>query len=226
VRWSGLHLQKRLPFSLPGKIRPKSMARGSALEKRDERLVVLLQMPSPVPRQWDATLPSRSSPLVERSASRERFYESEPFPWPTRLIVCNVLCGSSISTQQPKAIVLVGSVLSVVSCLHLPLWSENPSLLDRCGGWMWQVERFAAPGRPTGVGNTLRSFPWFRPSNRFCLLAHRVLCVRIRAFVGMTDSRATPGGDLRNYVSLSLAFRLFLLSTRPRRNQLTKKLFS
>ena len=30
---------------------------------------------------------------------------------------------------------------------------------------MWQVERFVAPGRPIGVGNTLRSFPWFRPSN-------------------------------------------------------------
>ncbi len=31
---------------------------------------------------------------------------------------------------------------------------------------MWQVERFAAPGRPIGVGNTLRSFPWFRRSRQ------------------------------------------------------------
>jgi len=43
VRWSGPHLPKRLPFSLPGKIPPKSMARGSALERRDERLVDLPQ---------------------------------------------------------------------------------------------------------------------------------------------------------------------------------------
>jgi hypothetical protein len=74
VRWSGPHLQKRLPFSFLRKIRPKRTARGSALERRDERLVVLPQMPSPVPRQWDATLSSGSYPLVERSASRERFY--------------------------------------------------------------------------------------------------------------------------------------------------------
>src|SRR6266568_5454269 len=98
------------------------------------------------------------------------------------------------------------------SCLLLPLWSENPSLLDRCGGWMWQGERFAASGRPIGVGNTLRSFPWFRLSNKFCLLlAHLVLSVLIAAGEGLTGSPAMPDPDQRNCVSVSLAFPLFWL---------------
>ncbi len=44
------HRQKRLPCSLLGKTRQKSMARGSALERRDERLVVSPQMPLPCKR--------------------------------------------------------------------------------------------------------------------------------------------------------------------------------
>ncbi len=77
---------------------------------------------------------------------------------------------------------------------------------------MWQVERFAASGRPIGVGNTLRSFPWVRPSNRFCLLlAPLVPSVLIAAGVGRTDSPAMPGPDQRNYVSVSLAFPLVWL---------------
>jgi hypothetical protein len=50
VRWSGPHLQKRLPCSLLGKTRHKSMARGSALESRDERLVALPQRLLPCKR--------------------------------------------------------------------------------------------------------------------------------------------------------------------------------
>jgi hypothetical protein len=74
---------------------------------------------------------------------------------------------------------------------------------------MWKVERFAASGQPIGVGNTLRSFPWFRPSNRFCLLlAHLVPFVLIAAGVGRIDSPAMPGSDHRNCVSVSLAFLL------------------
>src|SRR6266446_573070 len=50
VRWSGHHLQRLLPCSLPGKTRQKSMARGSALESQDERLVASQQMPLPCKR--------------------------------------------------------------------------------------------------------------------------------------------------------------------------------
>ena len=72
-----------------------------------------------------------------------------------------------------------------------------------------QVERFAAPGRPIGVGNMLRSFPWFKPSNRWCLLpAHLVPFVLIAAGVGRFDSPAMPGSDHHNCVSVSLAFLL------------------
>ena len=68
MRWSGPHLQRLLPFSLPGKIRQKSMARGSALESQDERLVVSLQKPSPVPREREAALPCWCKPVVERAS--------------------------------------------------------------------------------------------------------------------------------------------------------------
>src|SRR5258708_5455602 len=39
-----------------------------------------------------------------------------------------------------------------------------------------------------------------------------VLCVRIPVGTGVTDSRATPGGDHRNCVSRLRAFQLLLLS--------------
>jgi hypothetical protein len=74
VRWSGPHLQKRLPCSLRGKIRPKSMARGSALERPDERLVVLPQMLLPMPGGRQAALGSSGKPVVERSAARKCVY--------------------------------------------------------------------------------------------------------------------------------------------------------
>src|SRR6266536_4052829 len=98
-----------------------------------------------------------------------------PSIWPIRLIVSTVLCGSSAWHQGPKAIGRVASVPFAVCYLLLPSLSESPSFSDQYGGWMEQVERFVAPGRPIGVGNTLRSFPWFRPSRRQNhLLAHRV----------------------------------------------------
>ena len=87
-----------------------------------------------------------------------------------RLIVSTVLCGSSAWHQGLKEIGRVASVQFAVCYLLLPPLSENPSFSDQYGGWMWKVERFAASGQPIGVGNTWRSFPWFRPSNRCCLL--------------------------------------------------------
>ncbi len=80
VRWSGRLLQKLPRFSLLGKTRQKSMARGSVLESQAERLVVSPPMPSPMPREREAALPSRCRPLVERSASRERFYPTSRLP--------------------------------------------------------------------------------------------------------------------------------------------------
>jgi hypothetical protein len=98
---------------------------------------------------------------------------------------------------------------SVVSCLRLHLWSENPLFLDRCGGWMWSVERFAAPGRPIGVGTmsrclNLRTFPRAFPLP----LAHHVPSVRVTAGVGVIGSHAIPGSDHLNCVSPSQAFPL------------------
>src|SRR5258708_922307 len=135
---------------------------------------------------------------------------NEPSTWPTRLIVSAVLCGSSAWHQEQKEIGRVGSVRSAVSCLRLPLWSTSPSFSDRCGGSMWQVEHLSVTWMPPCVGNTLRSFPWVRPSRRpSLLLVHPVLCVHITAGVGRTGSPAMPGSDHRNCVSLSLAFPLF-----------------
>ena len=62
---------------------------------------------------------------------------------------------------------------------------------------------------PTSVGNTLRSFPWFRPSRRpSLLLVHPVPCVHITAGVGRRGSHGTRGGDHRTCGSRSLVFPL------------------
>jgi hypothetical protein len=120
--------------------------------------------------------------------------------------------GAVPGERRPKEIGRVGSVRSAVSCLPLPLLSESPSCSDRCAGSMWPVERFAVPGPPTGAGNMWRCFPWLGPSRRpSLLLVHPVPSVRIIAGVGRIGSHATPGGDHRSSVSLSLAFPLFQL---------------
>jgi hypothetical protein len=75
---------------------------------------------------------------------------------------------------------------------------------------MWQVERFAAPGWPTGAGNTSRYFRWRTCPRVFSLpLAHRVPYVLIAAGVGMIVSHAMPGGDRHNCALRLLAFPLF-----------------
>ena len=76
--------------------------------------------------------------------------------------------------------------------------------------WMWRVERFAAPGPPTGVGNTskylrLRSCPRAFPFPH----AHRARYVRITAGAGTPGSHAMPGGGHRTCASRSLVFPLF-----------------
>ena len=53
------------PFSWLPKPYLKSMARGSGLEKQDERLAVSPQRHSPVPREWDVALSSGGKPLVK-----------------------------------------------------------------------------------------------------------------------------------------------------------------
>src|SRR5947209_16213568 len=79
---------------------------------------------------------------------------------------------------------------------------------------MWPVERFAAPGQPTGVGNMWRCFPWLKPSRRpSLLLVHLVPSVRIIAGVGRIGSHATVGGDLHRRASRSLAYLRFSPST-------------
>ena len=102
-----------------------------------------------------------------------------------------------------------------------------PSLAPACRGFAQaDPARFNAVGgcggpipasrldSPTSVGSTLRSFPWFRPSQRFCLLlAHRVRCGRITAGEGRTDSHAMPGGDHPTSVSPELSFPHFSLAT-------------
>jgi hypothetical protein len=124
-----------------------------------------------------------------------------------------LLCaGTVLGERRPKAIGLVASVRSAVSCPHLRRSRQRLSYSAQCAGWMWLVERFAGTGWLTGVDRTLRSFPWFRPSKKFCLLlAHLVPFVLITAGVGRTDSPAMPGSDHHTCVSVSLAFPLVWL---------------
>jgi hypothetical protein len=108
--------------------------------------------------------------------------------------------------EERKAIVLVGLVLSVVSCLHLRLLSESQSVSEQSGGWMWQVEHFVASGCLTGAGDMLRFFRSRKGPRAFSLLlVHLVPYVHIIAGVGTTGSCATLGSDRRICVSLSLA---------------------
>jgi hypothetical protein len=77
---------------------------------------------------------------------------------------------------------------------------------------MWLVERFAANGRPTGVGNMLKYFLWLRQNlKQNLLLVHPGPFVRAIAGVGRTGSPAMPGWDHRNCVSVSLVCPLFSL---------------
>ncbi len=156
-----------------------------------------------VAREREAALSSGGQPMVERSASRECLHPTGRLPrLPDRLSVL-LSAGAVLGKRRPKAIGHVAKVGSAVSCLHPRLLSESLSCSDRCGGWMWLVARFVALGWLTGVGSTLRSFPWFRPSKRFCLLlAHLVPSVRITEGRGTTGSHTTPGLDHRDCVSL------------------------
>jgi len=76
---------------------------------------------------------------------------------------------------------------------------------------MWPVERFAAPGQPTGVGNMWRCFPWLKPSRRpSLLLVHPVPSVRIIVGVGMIGWYVMLGRDLPNGASLPAFVPAFL----------------
>jgi hypothetical protein len=110
VKWSGHHRPKRLPWSLPGKTRQKSTARGNGLDHRDERRDASQERHLPMPREWDPSLSSRGESVVERSPSRERVYPAGCLPRPTCPIVSTVLCASGVSNQEPKAIVPVAKV--------------------------------------------------------------------------------------------------------------------
>ncbi len=99
-----------------------------------------------VARGWEAALSSRGQPVVERSASRECLYESRLSTWPTRPIVCHVLCQSSVSRRGPKEIGHGESAPSAVFCPRLPLLSTSLSCSVHCAGWMWQADPCVAPG--------------------------------------------------------------------------------
>jgi hypothetical protein len=180
------------------------------LSRRDERLVALPQMFLPMPGGRQAPLPSGGKPELrakcgKKMRSRERavYLAYQPDCQHCALREqCLARGGQRRSGASQKS-------QFAVCYLLLPRFRESPSCSDQYGGWMWKVERFAAPGQSIGVGNTWRSLPWFRPSNRFCLLlAHLVPFVLIAAGVGRIDSPAMPGSDHRNCVSVSLAFLL------------------
>jgi hypothetical protein len=59
---------------------------------------------------------------------------------------------------MPKAIALVASVRSAVSCPLLPQWSRTLIFSKRSGGWMWQAERFVVAGELTGESKMLSYF--------------------------------------------------------------------
>ena len=97
-------------------------------------------------RKRNVALSSGSRPPLRRSASREYLH-------PTCCLCClperlSALFSSPAvrEHQELKAIVLVGSVQSAVSCRLLPLSSESLSCWDRYAGWMWLVDLFAAAG--------------------------------------------------------------------------------
>jgi hypothetical protein len=162
-----------------------------------------------MPGGWEATLSSRSKLVVERSASRKCFHPTRCLPrLPDRLsVLFSPRAMSGKRCQRPSR--EPSSVLSVGSCPHLPLlsMSESRSCSGRCDGWMWQVERFAAPGPLIGASNALRCFHWLASPRAFRLHpAPLVLCVRITAGVGKIGSHATLGRDHLNCASQLLAF--------------------
>jgi hypothetical protein len=162
-------------------------------------------------RERDAALSSGGKLVVERSPPRKCVHESWLSIWPTRPIVSVVLCGSSAWQEAAKGdrarrVSAVRRLLPPPASVERKPITLGPMRLS----WMWRVERFAAPGPPTGVGNTskylrLRSCPRAFPFPH----AHRARYVRITAGAGTPGSHAMPGGGHRTCASRSLVFPLF-----------------
>jgi hypothetical protein len=148
VRSNG-HLRKhRLLSSRWWKTSLKSMVPGSGPRHLDEPRGGSGLMLLPVPGGWKTALSGRSKPVVERACVKRMSLPNGPSIWPTRPIGSRVLYVNTVWHQEPKEIALGVSAPSAVSCLPLLrcLLNENRSSSDRSAGWMWQVERFAAPG--------------------------------------------------------------------------------
>ena len=226
MRWSGHLLQKLLLFSLLGKTRQKSMARGNGLESRDERLVVSPQMPSPCkrtgrcvaqPRQASTSGEVRQENAFTRACRLSRL--------PDRL---SQMC-SPRAVSRPRG--------QRQSCLSRKSGPSSLACACRCGAKACQARTDAVGGcgrssasphleYPTFAGHTSRCFRLARSSKE--LLLHRVLlvrCVPIIAGVGRIGSHAMPGRDLHNGTSSSLVFLLFSLSTNRRRHRQTRRRF-
>jgi hypothetical protein len=166
-------------------------------------------------RGREAALPSRGQPAVERSARvRMRLRKLAVY------LAYQTDCKPCALREQCLA--KGGKRRSGASRQRRP-----PSLASacRCGAQAHRawIDALGRCGRsstsphlddPTFVGNTLRSFPWFRPSRRpGLLLVHPVPCVRITAGEGMIGSPAMPGSDHRTCVSQSLVFLIFWRGT-------------
>ena len=147
ARSSGPPPKKLLPLSWLRKIRLRSMAYSSGLQRSDEPLGDLEQRPSSGPREREAALPGRGQPelrakCVKRMRLRERAvylaYQTDCLPCALRE-QCLVPGATGNRARRISAVRRLLPPPSSVECKPVML---GPMRLS----WMWQVERFAAPG--------------------------------------------------------------------------------
>jgi hypothetical protein len=119
--------------------------------------------------------------------------------------------GAVLGERRPKEIGRVGSVRSAVACLPLPRFRESPSCSDRCGsrrcGRSSASPYLDRPLAPAICGGA--SLGWVPAGGQASSSSTSCRPAGIIAGVGRIGSHATPGGDHRSSVSLSLAFPLF-----------------
>jgi hypothetical protein len=102
-----------------------------------------------MPGGWKTALSGGSKPVVERSARVRMSLPNGPSIWPTRPIGSRVLYENNVWRKAAK-----GDRARRVSAVRRLLPPPAPVPLERKPiplgpirlSWMWQVERFAAPG--------------------------------------------------------------------------------
>ncbi len=158
MRWSGLPPKKHLPFSWLRKTRLRSMDRGSGRRRLDAPLDCSRADAFVLQENGRLRCPAGASLWLSEVRQENAFTQRAVYlAYQTDCQCCSLreqCLASGAKGDRARRESRVRRLLPSPAEV-----SRKPLLLGSMR-WMWLVERFAASGRPIGVGNTLRSFPW------------------------------------------------------------------